>query len=309
MRYDQAQKACRNNGMKLAHVTKTNLINVSDVVKSAAKDMAWVGSFEGKTPKKGGMLLNAGEPATIATVSSKSCRRAKHIAICEMGKQSVSASSSSSSDVSQTSMTGSSTAKKGALQVKKTMRRLQRRGYSYSGSSSSHTSERQYLRRLRKYMPPRHVNTGIKSIRLPEKRANARIGVSSRIPSSRKLVKSNRNNLRKVARRHTSSSSTSYTKAGHKKLQYSTRKPQHNKEKCHKKKCKKTGRSFLPLRSKSSSSSHSRSVSLHVFFSQEDAAILGSCDRPTIAFHHRHYCRHTCVSERSRSRSRTSGIF
>lgn len=181
-----------------------------------------------------------------------------------------------------------------------------RYSYSYrygSGSSSSSTrsSERRYMKRLRKYQPPKHVTLGLKSFKMPEKPIYRRRGLGSRISSN--------NSARRIGRRRadpaTSSHSSSYSSfpyvAGGKGNNGC-----HKKKSCKRSKCR--GRTNI-AQSRSSSSSSSHSVSVRVCFTQEDAAILGTCDKPAIAFHHRHYSRKLCRSSRSRSRSRSRAII
>lgn len=198
--------------------------------------------------------------------------------------------------------------------------------------SSTRSSERRYLCRLRKYQPPRHVDLGLRDFCIPQRKIYRHAGVlgdkgvaakkhhktiksfSSSI-SVKKIKGKNKKTTKhcgskKPQKKKKNSSSHSSTSSKCKRNCHCEKKKHNCKNKCCKKGCKRSRvvSKVVPI-SSSSSSSASRSVSLDIFFSQEDAAILGSCDQPAVAVHSRHYSRRLRRSEshhsRSRSRSRS----
>ena len=305
-----AGKACENNGMRLAHLTSSNISNAAHLLAGSDHDAAWIASYEQRgKPRRGCLVLRAGDPITIAGIKRHNCRKMRHVAICE--------SLSKDNSEESTSDTTSTT-----LQPDGHKRHAKR-------AASSSASERCYLRRIDRSNPPRTVDVGIKSFRLPEKGLDRRIKSSSKSSSNsssesrmrnrhhrshhnpgkrtrcmkpckksfdkkscrrNRCKKSKRRNRCKKSERRTSSSSSSSSsssRSGERRHHRSTRS------------------SFPLFLSKSSSSSSSRSISVDINFSQEDAAILGSHDQPAVAFHHRHYSRRLRREARSRSRSRS----
>jgi hypothetical protein len=219
-------------------------------------------------------------------------------------------------------------------------------------NSHSNSSNHRYLRRLRKFRPPKHVDIGIRDFRFPQRNIYRKAGglgdkgvaANSLSSSQRKLTKKNAKKAKRMTNKvekdivqkseETKSTDEKVKKVSKKnkeekgKKQKKEKKPKKEKKnrkssssstsssterhrkKCHKKKHSKChhrrlGAIFVKSHSSSSTSSHSRSVSLDINFSQEDAAILGSCDNPGIAVHRRHYSRRLRREEYSRSRSRS----
>lgn len=306
-----AGRACENNGMRLAHLTASNISNAAHLLAGSDHDAAWIASYEQyKKPKHGCLVLKAGDPATIAGLKKCHCRKMRHVAICEsLPKDNL------GEDTSDT--------------ISKTQQSTGHKKHVKRAPSTS-TSEGRYLRRLRRFNPPRTIDVGIDSFRLPRDGSNRNVesSQSSSDPPSverkrhcrsrrrpckrnrcikpckkfgcKKPCKRNRckkpckrNRCRKSKRRISSSSSStssSSSRGNEPRRRQSTRAPR---------------QIFL---SESSSSSSSRSISVDINFSQEDAAILGSNDQPAIAFHHRHYSQRARREASSRSRSRTRGF-
>lgn len=184
-------------------------------------------------------------------------------------------------------------------------------GHSHRCSSSTRSSESRYLRRLRKFNPPRHVDVGLRDFRLPQRKIYKKAGkLGDQGAAGSTTSSSSSHHRRHLAPKKQCRPATTTPKC------HKMKKPKH----CHKPKkvCKKKARCkkcipkhkyYIPSStSHSSSSSSRRSVSLDIMFSQEDAAILGSCDQPAVAVHHRHYSRRLRREERSRSRSRSRSI-
>lgn len=184
-------------------------------------------------------------------------------------------------------------------------------------SSSSTPSSERYLHRLKKYDPPRHINTGIKSIKIPEqylydqgRRMSMKKGSSVRRGNNKKNIEivvslSETDSSVSSSSKSSYSSYSSTTKTSSRPNRNGCRKRHsHKRHRCRDKKCCPKQKRLM-VKSSSSSSSHSRSVSVETNFSQEDAALLGRCDRPALAFHHRHYSRRLRRDENSNSRDRT----
>lgn len=180
-------------------------------------------------------------------------------------------------------------------------------------SDTSYSSDERYLKRLRKYRPPKHVNLGIKHFRIPQRDIYYKAGGLGDKGMARKRHSSSSDSSHKVQRQKTRDPKKGLTKHHqHRHRRQSSSSSSSSMKKHYKKKhcsCKKKciPKKHLPVESKSSSSSSSsrRSVSMKIVFSQEDAAILGSCDHPAVAVHRRHYSRRLRRSESGRSRSRS----
>ncbi|PJF16439.1 hypothetical protein PSACC_03747 [Paramicrosporidium saccamoebae] len=255
-----AGRVCKSYGLQLAELTVHTMQSATAELKEANVHEAWISAYNGKSPSKGSIMLKAGEVSSIGHGRSQ---KMKAIALCQPIEQQTAAPSRKASE---------------------SMKKLQKRG------ESSSTPGKKYLRRLRPYQPPRVIDLGIRSFKLPEKEIHARAGIYGKSGSAKRA--------RHIS--YTSSESSSSMPVKRKTMKNMKEK---TRSSC-KKKCRKTGRPS-PFLSRVSSSSNSRSVSVEILFSQEDGALLGSCDQPAIVFHTRHYSRRLRISESSNSRSAT----